>query len=25
VFVSVPRDLSTVFRALPPKKRIRVS
>ncbi|CAD6224347.1 unnamed protein product [Miscanthus lutarioriparius] len=25
VFVAVPRDLSTVFRALPPKKRIRVS
>ncbi|TVU10114.1 hypothetical protein EJB05_43622, partial [Eragrostis curvula] len=25
VFVTVPRDLSTVFRALPPKKRIRVS
>lgn len=25
VFVTVPRDLSTVFRSLPPKKRIRVS
>ena len=25
VFVAVPRDLSTVFRSLPPKKRIRVS
>jgi hypothetical protein len=25
VFVAVPRDLSTVFRALPPKKRIRAS
>ncbi|KAG8057267.1 hypothetical protein GUJ93_ZPchr0002g23316 [Zizania palustris] len=25
VFVAVPRDLSAVFRSLPPKKRIRVS
>lgn len=25
VFVAVPRDLSTVFRSLSPKKRIRVS
>jgi hypothetical protein len=25
IFVAVPRDLSTIFRSLSPKKRIRVS